>query len=288
MREAERHDLESIRGTSGAERSAKPTDAVRQGSVLNLVQIMIEEKRFDEAFRLTSSLGDAAPGDPLPAICTAKLHFALGEKDEGRRALEQAAARSRDDPAVLLRIAALYRENGLASNALQIYHRVLSKDENNRPALVGIARVYAAGGHADKAKKSLGKALKATADIDEYYDLSLNLAHLSDGREAITFYRDLIREFPYRFEAYHNLALLYLGTREYEAAERTVDQCLDSESGYPDKARSNLLVLKGTAQKALGRTEDATDSFLKARRLDPKNPLPALHLKQMETSESRP
>jgi tetratricopeptide (TPR) repeat protein len=286
--EAERHYLESIRASSGSKGSEKPVDAVRQGSVLNLVQIMIEEKRYEEAFRVCASLGEQSPEDPLPALCMAKLHFAMGVKDGGGRALQEATARSKDDPAVLLRIAALYRENDLTNNALQIYHRVLSKDENNYSALAGIARVYAVGGHAEKAKKSLGRALQATADIDVFYDVSLNLAQLLSDREAVSLYRSLIRDFPYRFEAYHNLALLYLDSREYEAAELLVDTCFASDSGHPDEAQSNLLVLKGAAQRALGRNEDAIQSFLKARRLDPKNPLTALHLKQMATDKDRP
>jgi tetratricopeptide (TPR) repeat protein len=288
LEQAKRYYRESIRVLSVSKRPGKAASSGRQGFFLNLVQIMVEEREYEEAFRVCADLSDSAPEDPLPALCTAKLLFAMGEKEGGSRALEQATARSKDDLAVLLRIAALYMENNLANNALRVYHRVLSKDEDNYSALAGIARIYMSSGHADRARKSLERALMATADIDVYYDLSLNMAHLLNSGEAASLYRDLIREFPYRFEAYHNLALLSLGTREYEGVERLVDQCFAANRGHPDRAQSDLMVLKGAAQRALGRTEDAVQSFLRARQLDGKNPLPALHLREMENEKNLP
>jgi len=262
----------------GAGKSGSPT----RGAYLNLVTILIAERKYEEALSASDAFLRRFPDDPFPYICKAQIYFAMRSPVEAAKALERAATAAKEDLNSLLRIATLYRDNGFYNNALQLYHRILSRDPNSRGSLAGLAMTYARSGHLEKTIQAISKARASTADPDVFYELSLALASNLDSTKAILLYEELIRGFPYRYEAFHNLALLAIRRGEYEQARKTVQSCLLKNPTLRKETKSDLFVILGVSEEGLGGLDEAFDSFARARELNGRSSIPLSHLRRIE------
>jgi tetratricopeptide (TPR) repeat protein len=251
----------------------------------NLVNIYIIDERYKEAADLCEDLKRRDHDNPLPYICLADVYFNTDRNAEGRRSVEEAlllAEKTGQDINLLSMAAALYQENDLHNNAIQIYHRILSLDPGYYQPYVEIAEIYMQTGHTDKAREFLVNGKEMVDDPVTYYQLSLFQAEVENEQKAFDIYNELIRDFPYRYEAYFNLSLKYIENRKYENAVQTVKKCLDSDIKMNYPVRSELYTILGVAQQHIGNSGEAAKAFKESLRLDKKNEYSFVNLRGID------
>jgi len=149
------------------------------------------------------------------------------------------------------------------------------EDEQARLELAGL---YRGTGHLDRAARILERLRQRTASPDIQYRATLLLASFSAPEASLLLCGELIADFPYRYQAYHNAALLLLQRGEPEAAASLVRDCIAACPDLEHSTLSDLYVILGSAQFHGGEVAGAARSFRKAARLDPDSELPAMNL----------
>jgi len=248
----------------------------------NLAQVYIAMGAHERAAEICTEYVSRAPGDPSPLLCLADLSFQLDRVQTGKEALSRARKLIGDDAQGLMRVGSLYAQYGMYNSALHLYQRILD-DHPDRVALYGrIAEIYLQTGHPARAREQFEKALHMTTDPKLFYNLSVLLALAEGGREGQSRYQELIREYPYRYEAYYNAALLAIQQEDYTQALRTVSLCFDQVTNMDDTLLSKLHTLSGIASARMGTYDEAARYFSKARELDGSNEPASINLKLVQ------
>jgi len=95
-------------------------------------------------------------------------------------------------------------------------------------------------------------------------------------------YNELIRDFPYRHEAYYNLSLKYIEIKEFEKAIQIINACLENKIGLNQSDLSYLYTISGVAHHSIGHIQKATRAFKFAFELDEGNELSFMNLRMIE------
>ncbi|HEB33228.1 MAG TPA: tetratricopeptide repeat protein [Spirochaetes bacterium] len=270
LREAEKYYIKALQNPEN------------EGAFRNLVNIYIKEKRYSEAVDLSEELISSAPDGPMPYICLADVYFNIERKPEGRELVEKAVLLAGEDLRYLSMAAELYQENELNNNALQLYHRMLSLEPGNYIPYMEIAEIYMKTGHTDKTRDFLVNAKNIVDHTGQYYRLSLFQAEVENDQKAFDLYHELVRDFPYRYEAYFNLSLKYIEAGRYESAIRTVQKCLESDIKLDFSALSDLYTILGVAQHYSGNSREAAKAYKESLRLDKNNEFSFLNLRVLD------
>ncbi|MFW6180933.1 MAG: tetratricopeptide repeat protein [Spirochaetota bacterium] len=241
------------------------------GALANLVRLLLEEGRHREALEVALDFAGRHEG-PDGRLHAAEVYFDLGDREQGLGAMRLAEERARST-AQLLQIARVFAGAGMPDHALRVLAPL--EDERARLALAGL---YRDTGHLGRASRVLEQLRQRTADPDTQYRATLLLASISDQTSALRLYRELVADFPYRYQPYHNAALLLLQQGEPDTAAAMVRDCIAASPGLRPSTLSDLYVILGSAQFHGGDTAGAVRAFRKAARLDPENDLPAVNL----------
>ncbi len=239
-----------------------------QSAYANLIQIYIHQGAYKQALSACDDFAQHFPDSMMPLVCKADVLFSLGDVKKAHEYIRQAAG---DDPSDLVIAADLYRRHGRYDNALDLYGRVLAREPENMQVGEKIAETYMATGHTDRARSIYEKIRRAASDPIRYYRSTIALASLAEGERARLLYDELIQDFPYRYEAYYNQALLLLKSGGYAEALRIIKQCLEKNSGLAAPVLSKLYSLSGAAYMYMNRFEDAAGALTTARTLDGNN-----------------
>lgn len=278
-------DLYMKRGEPGTARryyERALTDGGYSGTLINLVRLLQETGEFQEAKEFCERYSRESPEDPIPGFLLADVLFYLGDRKEAVRQLEQAEALSNGDVEVLGEIAEVYRRHGYHNNALLIYHRALDSSPYDTTHLLRIASLYLSTGHKDRAKSLLDRARVHMEDLPGYYDVTLLSAACSGAVRAEELYRELILDFPYRYESYYNLSLLLAGAGRYEDSAETVNACLKDAVGMEPAAGSKLYEVLGYVHAEQEEWDEARRHYANARRSDPMNETALLNLRILD------
>jgi tetratricopeptide (TPR) repeat protein len=253
------------------------------GAFVNLVRLLQEEGELQAAKELCERYTKASPGDSVPGILLADVLFYLGDRGEAMKLLEKAGALSHAGGDVLREIAAVYRRHGYYNNALLIYHRALDSSPYDEILLFRIASLYLITGHKERAKGLLDQARTHMEDLSEYYDVTLLSAVCSDPARAEVLYRELILDFPYRYESYYNLSLLLLESERYEESAKTVHACLKDAVDIQPAVGSKLYMVLGYIHAEQEEWDEARRQYANAIRLDPMNETALLNLRILDS-----
>lgn len=256
-------------------------DPKNEEAFVNLSQIYLEEGAYREALNLCERFIEIKGDDPMPYICIGRVYFEMENPQKARENLEKAIIYSKNDGKILNSIASLYLRYGLFDNALLVYYRILSIDPDFLMAYGKIAEIYYLTGHYDRARKMILKKRERIDDIELYYSLSILLASVENRENALSLYRDLIEEFPYRYEAYQNLSLLYMENGEYENVIKTIEQCFERVFFMSAPIISDLHSILGVAHYQMGHLREASREFYLARELNRNSESPEINLKVM-------
>lgn len=214
-------------------------------------------------------------GEPYVKICLlwAKLEQARRNRQAERLWLQRALEQDDQLPEVHLRLAELFREEGLWRKALEAYQKVLAQDPKNLFAYLGLSTIYARQGQPRRAAEILTEALK---HYPHEANLYLRLGDLYASRqawaEAENAYDRAARltEGPQRAEALDRLGDLYIAAgREREgficfaeaAKLRVASGASLSEKRYRQIMQAADEALLKTAQRA----NDALSAYIKAQ-----------------------
>ncbi|UCB46787.1 MAG: tetratricopeptide repeat protein [Spirochaetota bacterium] len=256
-------------------------DSWYEGAFINLFRIYFKEGLYENAKRLCYEFIKNDDSNPLPHVLLADVFFQEGLESEARSYLDIAVALSREGIVSLTRIAEVYYKYGYFNNALYLYHMIRDLKPDHYQAAIRIAEIYLLTGHEQKAKATLERTREMISEIDEYYRVSILLAGCEEIESASALYRRMIDDFPYRYEAYYNLSILYIETGGYEEAIQIIEQCFQTVPGLDTRTLSELYSILGFAQLHLGRVVDAARQFQEARKLDKNNEIPVINLRRM-------
>jgi tetratricopeptide (TPR) repeat protein len=254
-----------------------------EGALINLFRVYVKEGLSEDAKRVCNEFMKANDEDPLPHILLADLLFQEGRESEARSYLGTAVDLSKNEISSLTRIAEVWEKYGHYNNALFLYHRILSIEPGHYEAMVRIAEIYLLTGHKQKARATLERAREMISEISEYYRASILIADSEESQNAISVYKTLINDFPYRYEAYYNLAILYLETEDYEGTVQIINQCMGNVPDLDSHALSNLHSILGVAHARLGHVLDAEKQFQEARKLDNTNEIPLINIRRVRS-----
>jgi tetratricopeptide (TPR) repeat protein len=244
----------------------------------NLINIYKKNGDYLGAMGMSMEYTQRSGDSPRSLIALADLYYHTGQPGNARESVDRAVTLIEEETEELDNVAALYQRYGKYSNALQIYHKILSRDPDNYAVYWKIAQIYLQTGHTERASRACKKVRNGTTDPDLYYEASLFLAELKEGTEADEELSQLIDQFPYRYEAYYNRALHLIKQGKYGDVLYIVQQCLDRVTKLEKPPLSNLYTLVGIAYAYLGNDAEASRSFKRARDLDTNNDIPHLNL----------
>lgn len=256
-------------------------DPENEGALINLIHIYLDEGNYKEAAVVCNDFLLHEKDDPLPYTCLAEVCFRMENTAAAKENLEKAVLYSKDNVQDLMRIAMVYQENRYYSNALQLYHRIISIDSTFHWAHGGIAEIYLNTGHLEKAKNIISRIRNNIEDAGLFYKLSILLAQADATDNGLHIYNELIRDFPYQYEAYQNLSLRLIDTGEYEKAIYIIEKCLQNITVIDKKILSNLYSILGIAQRFSGNDHEAINAFKTAYDLDGGNEIPLLNIKMI-------
>ena len=115
-------------------------------------------------------------------------------------------------------------------------------------------------------------------DLGIYYEALILKAENTKIDIAENIYKTLMKDFPYRYEAYYNLARLYLEEKRYKESSELIDRLIEGEIKIPDRERLYSFVIKGIATYELGRDNEAYNSLVKAINIEQDNELARVNL----------
>jgi len=243
----------------------KPVD---QSTYVNLVQIYLHQGSYERAIAVSDDFEKHYPDSVRPIICRADVLFSLGNIKNARVYVRKAV---QSDGTGLILAGDLYRKHGLYDNALDLYGRVVAEEPENMKVWEKIAETYVTTGHTERARSIYKKIKNAAIDPVLYYRSAVILAGMEEGEPGRSLYEELIRDFPYRYEAYYNLALLLLKNGQYTEALSFIKECLEKNPGLAGPVLAKLHTLSGVIYLFQNRFEDAARAFAATRMLDSNN-----------------
>jgi tetratricopeptide (TPR) repeat protein len=282
------HILGDIHYHLGSYRSAATyyQVAVRSGHAVgaygNLVRTYVQMGEYEKAFQACDAYAEAAGDDVKPLLCLADLYFYTGRQKQAMDTLENAVRLIGDDEDGLERVAALYARHGMYNSALRQYLRILSEHPDRSDIHGKIAEIYLHTGHAVRARDELELLLQNKQNSNILYRTSILLAMVEGGAEARERLGRLVLDFPDRYEAYYNTAVLLFQEGEYGETLEIIEGYLESEGELDVKAASLMHTLSGVASARLGMEDRAAVLFSKAVELDENNELAAINLKLVQ------
>ncbi len=148
------------------------------------------------------------------------------------------------------------------SKALEYFQKAALLDSGNGRILHALGSAYYQLGLQQKAQKILEKTKTIYKDRNTYRNMGLSLMESGDYDRAEEEFKKAINLDPKFYEAYHDLASLYVYEGEYQKAieqwERAIKLGLDFEE------KPIFLYYIGMAWQRMGESEQAYNYFLKA------------------------
>jgi tetratricopeptide (TPR) repeat protein len=249
---------------------------------INLVRLLVDNGEYEKAEELCRKEMERTPDALSPVLCLAEIEFRMKNQPEAKKILEKAIFVAQENTDGLLQIALVYRQNGYYNNALHLYHRVLTLEPSNRAAKEGIASVFLRTGHLEKTAEIVRDMRPVTDDIEIYYTLSMILAGVDSPENGEGIYKKLIKDYPYRYEAYLNLCLLFMRKKSFEAAISTAQDCMKNVRDLDQKTVADFYTIIGSAHFSMGDVRESLKWLRKAREFDGENEAALINMRIIE------
>ena len=191
----------------------------------------------------------------------AGVYFDEKKEKKGFEILDRASKLAGTDERYLIEIARVYYKYNYYNMAQMILSRVLDSNPENWKAKLVSAKIFQKLGQNTRALKILRSLIERCSDTEIYYKARILEAELSGTTAAERVYRELIEDFPYRYEPYYNLARLLNIEGKYRDSFDVINKILGLDIEIPGKVLANLYTLKGIDLYHLGRVDEAVESF---------------------------
>jgi len=153
--------------------------------------------------------------------------------------------------------------------ALEVFQKVLEKDENDATAWFYIGTLYALINRDENAEKAFLKVIELRPDYEDAYK-NLILIYLKNGQlDKIQPFEEKLKEFDTQdYQTFYMLGTTYVALHQYEKA---ISYLLKAIEINPDNAL--LLNNAGSTYLALHKQDEALDFFKKSLEIDSENPV---------------
>ena len=277
--------------------------------------------RFDAAERHLLRAARIDPADPMPLVDLARLRVAQQRPGEADAYLRRARELAPDDPAALQNVAETQRKQGRYEEAIESYRAVLALDpefamahagmgdallrlQRHEEAVESLARSISLQPHpppallvlAGNASQALGRTEAAARyyrralerdPLDAAARESMGALRLEQGRheEAIEWFRKVLAGDPANALAHGRLGASLFALNRHREAVESLERAI--ALGPESSNLGALHGLTGRALRALGRLDAAERHFLRAARIDPRNPTPLVDLGRLHMARQR-
>ena len=201
-------------------------------------------------------------------ISCAKTHFEQGKDEKALFLMSKALSIGSNDRLKLFQLALVYLNYGYDNNALKVLYRIRDLYPDDYESLLSIARIFLNKGQRENTLNWLNVIIDRCKDIEIYYNALILKAGIVTPDEAESIYKSLIKDFPYRYEAYYNLARLYLLNKKYEKSVELIDLLLKEDIKTPLKRKLYGYIIKGIALYNIDRPGEAYRAFMKANSIN--------------------
>ncbi len=192
-------------------------------------------------------------------------YMALGRKAEAAAAYEEVLRRRPRHPGALKLAGDLARERGDVKSAATNYARLHALAPHDPRPVFLMAAAYAQAGDLDRAQRWFDEAAQLPGMMGEAYaNLGAIALRRGDPRQALWYLSRAVRRRPDRATIRYNHALaLHLLARDGEALDEL------RVAADADPADAGVRFFAGVVALALGKLDEATESFKAAVELDP-------------------
>jgi len=211
-------------------------------------------------------------------VACAKTYFQKEENDKALDLMLEASNMADNERSKLFKLASIYYKYGYDNNALMILYKIHNLYPDDYRSLLGISKIFTQNGQKERALEKLDIILERCKDLGIYYEALILKAENTEIDIAENIYKTLMKDFPYRYEAYYNLARLYLEEKRYKESSELIDRLIEGEIKIPDRERLYSFVIKGIATYELGRDNEAYNSLVKAINIEQDNELARVNL----------
>lgn len=206
-------------------------------------EILINEKKMEEADRLLSTLEDCAKEDLLVLVEISYLYLELGYSEIAISWLEKGLDTFKEEEDFLSAVADCYCAGGDLTKAVYFYNKAIDKNPYSAPYWTGLAKCHFAGRDYDKALEAADFALAADKTYGEAHLIKAHsLFHLENRDQAIEEYQKAL---SYKGLS-PDLAYLFMGLAHCENEEWDVAVTYFGKSieyiKKNDKENSQLLI----------------------------------------------
>ena len=244
-----------------------------------LISMYQELGMLDKAVSICGSIDDKdIKRNFTIKVACAKTYFQKKENDKALGLMLEASNMADDERSKLFKLASIYYRYGYDNNTLRILYKIHNLYPDDYRSLLGISKIFTQNGQKERALEKLDIIAERCKDLGIYYEALILKAENTKKDIAENIYKALIKDFPYRYEAYYNLARLYLEEKRYKESSELIDRLIEGEIKIPDRERLYSFVIKGIAKYNLGNENEAYNSLVKAINIEQGNDLARVNL----------
>jgi tetratricopeptide (TPR) repeat protein len=218
-------------------------------------------EQYREAMRLS-------PEDATIRYAIGTLLTAAGRFEEGIPFFEAAIELDPDHVSAFIAMARARLVTGDLEEALASYDAAMAIDPNNRMVLLGRSAVFDKLGRREEAVAVLLEIVETDPDDAEaHVNLASYLIEAGEPDEAMAILDEALEsdpEPPTRALAFHNVAVIHLGRRDFARAEEALESALEADPSLVD----TRMLLAGVEAQS-GRFREAAEQYAVVVEADP-------------------
>ncbi|MEC9073268.1 MAG: tetratricopeptide repeat protein, partial [Myxococcota bacterium] len=252
---------------AGAEAKASLATTTPDGATGGLVQlarIRLRQGQMAEALDAVQRALDKEPASIPARMLLLRLGAAGVDIGDPVDPIQRQLQQNKKDLGLAIALAEAQLVDRRPTEAMRTARGVLKRAETSVTAMKLLARSYLAMDNGPTADSILEKALELEKDPEVLFLRGHIALQRGDLSLAVKWFDAAINENPHYVEALNNASVLYLKVENYKAAHKTMKKVVRYAPAFAS-AWLNL----GTAQRGVGKFEDAEKSWMKALELDP-------------------
>jgi tetratricopeptide (TPR) repeat protein len=223
--------------------------------ILQVIQVYVDAKRFEEALDLVNGMLTAAPDSPDLHHLKGFSLFGLKKHADALPEFRRVTPESRFYQDAVIHIAFILQEQGRSPEAIEQLQEMAQKNPDNAEIWYYLASIYEESGRYDDAESHLKRALERDPDNSRYlFRLGVVYDKQKNKAASIEAMRRVIALDPQNASALNYLGYTYADLGEnLDEAERLIQEALKHkpDDGFITDSLGWVYYQKGDYQKAL-------------------------------------
>jgi tetratricopeptide (TPR) repeat protein len=230
----------------------------------NLAQLAERQGDTEKALAYLIKAKQQAPEDPEILFEFGKVCLERNLLEDALPALAKAAALQPERDSYVYVLASANVAKGNLSKAASLFAGLLAKRPQDAILNYAMGSVYYLQGKYREAEASLKRSLQAQADqVAASYYLALTYEAIGQENQAISVFRDLLKDHPEHAPSYVKLGAILLRQHQYDEAERRLERAVALDPGSVEAHYQLGLLLR-----RLGKITESESQFAESRKLE--------------------